>query len=87
MPPYVNTKSANERLHHLATNIPLNLKKFNEMYNSDTVDNGAEASWCLQMREDRLGENLGMLINEKCSAVMWNQFLRRNYVVLGDPDV
>ena len=42
LPPYANVKSAHERLYHSATNIPLNLKKYDEGYNSDTGDNGSE---------------------------------------------
>ena len=87
LPPYINAKAAQGRLYHSVTNIPLNVEKFNEGYNSDTGDNGIEALWCLRMWEDRLGEIVDMLPIEKLFAVMWNQFIRTNYVALSDRDV
>ena len=45
LPPQANMKSTHERLYHSETNIPLNLNKFDEGYNSD---NGSETPWCLE---------------------------------------
>ena len=87
VPAVLSEEAAKGRLFHTLTNIPLDVERFNEGYDSD-IDGGVEEMLGrLRMKDERQCEVVDMLAIEKYFFTLWNQFKALRYPELSEREV
>ena len=84
MTPKLNDTASRGRLFHSVTNAPLDVKRFNEGYDSDVE---GRDEWIWEMQDEQIDEVVDMLAVEKFYFKMWNQFIRETKGRGGDREI
>ncbi len=71
--PALNDIAARGKLFHSVSNMPLDVTRFNDGYDSDLE--GVD-EWVREMQDDQIDEVVDMLAVEKYYFKMWNQYVR-----------
>lgn len=73
--PKLNKEAASGHFYHSVTNMPLDVKGYNDGFDSSVEDEGAEAKWRLRMGDINLGDVSDMSAVEVYFFNLWNQFI------------